>query len=299
MAAALIGVFGAILGALVTALLNRQLEANSRRREARAVAQLISGEIKTAAIRLGSYAKARKYGTDPISFDMWQAKGATLTAELQGTALSNAFALIESWERTRARHAGEPVSEEDAAALEEDRKTLDSFAKSLEDAVPRPFLERAPGLVWGLGIFAGLAVLAACVVLAIACLAPRAEMTDHSIATALANEIQGETYVSCSHGADRWHCEVGYPRPSCKVAASSRTTATLFVASPEPSHKPKPCDAGQAASANYDIGESPEGPLATLDPEKIARDEFRRAIRLQVADPSYLDQAVDDVLGDD
>jgi hypothetical protein len=48
----------------------------------------------------------------------------------------------------------------------------------------------------------------------------------------------------------------------------------------------------------YKVAEGPNGPVATLDPDEIAREKFRQAF-LNVSDPSYFDRAVDEVLGDD
>lgn len=302
MAAALIGVIGVILGALVTALLSFRAEANRRRGEARVAARLIAGEIDAASIRIGAYATAKRWGADEISTKQWQENGPALAAELPGATLErvlNAYALIESWESKREQCAGGAVVEKDIAKLSQDQRSLSTFSASLKDAISRPVLARAPGLVWGLGLFALLAVG---VVLATALLVPRAEMTDSSIAAALGSKFQDETFVSCSHSADRWHCDVGYPRESCQVAGSLRSPATLLVAQRKSGQQSKPCGGGAPpplATGSYEVADGPRGPVATLDPDEIAREKFRQAFRLEVSDPSYLDRAVDEVLGND
>jgi hypothetical protein len=302
MAAALIGVIGVILGALVTALLSFRAEANRRRGEARVAARLIAGEINAASIRAGAYASAKRWGADEISTKQWRENGPALAAELSGATLErvlNAYDLIESWESKRGRCVGQPVDEKDIPALEKDEKALAALSASLKDAISRPFLARAPGLVWGLGC---LALLAVGVVIATALLVPRAEMTDSSIAAALGSEFQGEAFVSCSHSADRWHCDVGYPREGCQAADSLRSPATLLVAQRKSGQQSKSCGGGTQpplATGSYEVADGPEGPVATLDPDEIAREKFRQAFLLEVSDPSYLDRAVDEVLGDD
>jgi hypothetical protein len=301
MAAALIGVIGVILGALITALLNFRAEANKRRGEARVAASLIAREIDVAGIRMGAYVTAKKWGTDKISTEQWRKNGSALAAELPGATLErvlNAYALIESWESKRTRCAGQPVAERDIEKLDQDQKSLSTFSADLKGAIPRPALARASGLVWALGLFSLLVVG---VVFAIALFVPRAEMTDSSIAAALESKLHNETFVSCSHSADRWHCDVGYPQKGCRVAESLRNPTALLVVQRESVQKNKHCGGGpqsRSATVTYKVAEGPNGPVATLDPDEIAREKFRQAF-LNVSDPSYFDRAVDEVLGDD
>jgi hypothetical protein len=309
MAAAFIGVIGVLLGSVITALFNLRVEANRQR----GAASLIAREVEVAAISLGSYAEAKKWGSDGIATDQWRINGPLLAAELQGDVLnrlSTTYALIDSWENKRASCAGQPVDEADVARLEADQKRLESSAAEVRNSVPRTFLARIPKKLW---IPGAIAVLALGCGLLVALIAPRTEMTDRSVAAALASELDGETYVSCSHSVDRWHCQVGYPRVSCKASASPRPSATLPVSLSESVQSGKPCEARARLSSNpvdYEVAEGPEAPVATRDPEPekpvqapdpnaIKREKLREALPLDMPDPSYVDRAVDDLLGDD
>lgn len=287
MIAALIGFIGVVAGALLTGWLNHRAAKGRRRLEAGVAAQLIAAELDIAAIKLKSAIEASDWWPGELPTEQWRANGPALAREVEGRLLEElaaTYTLLETWalERRSARKQELPANLLDE--LSENQSKVKYLAERLKKAVPPPSSGKVPKPIRILtGAIPIAAVILAVGALGYAVVVPRAETTDASIAAALEQELPGKEIVYCSHNADRWFCNVSYPkhrRGGCQVVRAELRSTVSLVSQPR-GNGGGSCQRSNAAKRpiSYEVGAGDDGLVASPRVNEILRKELAKKIQ--------------------
>jgi hypothetical protein len=230
MNAALIGLLGLVVGALLTGVTTLWVEGNKRRKSAAVAAYLIAGELGRAQGRVDSALKAdpKQWWLGDLPTSAWQERLMELGFKASPDLLQNlsdAYVIIDRLNVDRGlgempETTATELQNTDLPAIKIVKDKLDGIAGSL--AVKREWrLTRR----WGFGIAAAIIV----VVALIALIVPRPDVNSNTMAAVVETWSGSHSLASCNPQGVDWSCNVtrlSGPRSACELSASTSSTST-------------------------------------------------------------------------
>jgi hypothetical protein len=246
MTAALLGLAGVIVGALLGGVIEIEVERRRRSSQAQVAARLIDGDLEVAAAQLSSAIPEEGQPTwwqiDLPTAD-WRVNVKDLGFAARGDLVANvirAFAILEGLEIDREKADGAPNPGELKSHLEKIQSVRKQLSRALEGGAlraPQFTVKVAAALTLFLVLF-GLALAALAV--------SRPHLSATSIAAKLEQRLGPSSLADCDSSRGDWSCtvsELSRTRESCNVSSGARRTAAR-VAAPRvlaDSAQPKKC----------------------------------------------------------
>jgi hypothetical protein len=236
MTAAIIGLLGVVVGALLSGVASDLLERRKRRATALAAARAIATELRVAHAKFESATKPVRSPSWWVGIPVttaWQGQLSLLAAKAPNKVVdetARAYAQIESWigERDAANAAGA------TAPSDQQRTELNALLGNLETAIVLLdcFVSSPPGKRRREVI--RIAISAAVVLTVFAFLTmlflPRADVTASTVAAAVERLEGPSSFVECDRAGSHWDCDVTHlsrPRRLCGVTADMAEVAAL------------------------------------------------------------------------
>jgi hypothetical protein len=236
MTAAIIGLVGVLIGAVLGGITSDLLERRKQRASALAAARAIATELRVAYAKLESATLPVQspgwwVGT-PVT-TAWQSQLSLIAAKAPGEVIdeaAKAYAQIDSWiaERESAREAGigQPSAEQHAelkrllGKLQTAITLLDRFVRE------PPGKKRREGVRIAIAATTTLAALAVLTMLFL----PRADVTAGTVAASVERLEGPNSFAECDRVGSHWNCEVtplAAPRRSCGASAATSDVAAV------------------------------------------------------------------------